>query len=188
MSSFNALLLGISDQLNSQQLEKLKFLCRTMVGKREAEKITSGLQLFCCLIERGQLKQDQTELLSQFLKEIERQDLADKLENFHTPEECTSNQPCPAEKAKLDIATNVIAENLGRTWRKLGRKLGLSESKLDSVAARYPTDLEETARELLKDWRKSRGAEALAKDLIEALRACQQNLTADKVEDRIACI
>nr|XP_057933643.1 protein FADD [Doryrhamphus excisus] len=188
MSSFNALLLGISDDLKDEQLKKLMFLCRDMVRKREAEKITSGVQLFQCLTERGELKQDKTESLSQLLRQINREDLADKLDNFHTLDECKNNQPCPTEKAKLDIATDVIAENLGRTWRTLGRKLGLTESKLDSVAGRYPPDLEETARDLLKVWRKSRGAEAHTEDLIKALRACQQNLTADKVEDRIACI
>lgn len=91
----------------------------------------------------------------------------------------------PPPSAKLDIATDVIAENLGRTWRKLGRKLGLNDVKLDSISKRHPTELEETARELLKEWRKRRGAEARTKELIEALRSCQLNLTADKVEDRL---
>ncbi|XP_057675795.1 FAS-associated death domain protein-like [Corythoichthys intestinalis] len=85
--------------------------------------------------------------------------------------------------AKLDIAANVIAENLGRNWRRLGRQLGLTETKLDSVSTRHPNDLDETARELLKEWRKNRGSEVCVKDLVRALRACHQNLTADKVED-----
>lgn len=80
----------------------------------------------------------------------------------------------------------MIAENLGRTWRKLGRKLGLSDVKLDSISKRHPTELEETVLELLKEWRKSRGAEARTEELISALRACQYNLTADKVVDRLA--
>lgn len=91
----------------------------------------------------------------------------------------------PPPLAKLDIATEVIAENLGKAWRKLGRKLGLTEVKLESISKRHPTDLEETVLELLKEWRKSRGAEARTEELIRALRACQHNLTADKVEHRL---
>lgn len=87
---------------------------------------------------------------------------------------------------KLDIASLVISENLGRSWRKLGRRLRLNEVKLESIGRRHPTDLEETALELLKEWRRSRGAEARVEELIEALRACQFNLTADKVADQLA--
>lgn len=91
----------------------------------------------------------------------------------------------PPLSAKLDIATDVIQENLGKNWRKLGRKLGLKDIKLESISRRHPTDLEETAVELLKEWRKSRGADARTEDLIAALRACQLNMTADKVEDKL---
>ena len=79
----------------------------------------------------------------------------------------------------------MIAENLGKNWRKLGRKLGFNEVKLESISLKHPTDLEETVIELLKEWRKSRGAQAQTKELIEALRGCQHNLTADKLEDRL---
>ena len=92
----------------------------------------------------------------------------------------------PLLSAKLDIVTDVIAENLGKNWRKLGRKLGLNDVKLESIGRKYPTDLEETAVELLKAWRKSRGAEARAKELIEALRECQYNMTAENVQDKLA--
>lgn len=87
--------------------------------------------------------------------------------------------------AKLDIATEVISEQLGRNWRKLGRKLGLTEVQLESISQKLPRDLEETAVELLTVWRRKRGAEAQTEELLNALRACQQNLTADKVQDRL---
>ena len=87
--------------------------------------------------------------------------------------------------AKLDDATYIIAENLGKSWRKLGRKLGLTDVKLESISRRHPTELEVTVIELLREWRKSRGAEARTKDLIKALRDCEFNLTADKVESKL---
>lgn len=80
----------------------------------------------------------------------------------------------------------MIAENLSKNWRKLGRKLGLSEVKLESISKRHPTDIEETVVEMLKEWRIHRGAEARTIDLLEALKACQYNLTADKVEEKLA--
>ncbi|XP_061671539.1 protein FADD [Syngnathoides biaculeatus] len=183
---FKALLLDISNELTSGQLDHLKFLCGTMVGKRELETINSGFKLFQCLSERGKLSQDKRELLSELLKQIHRKDLSEKLASFQSLPECADNQISETEKDKMDIATEVIVENVGRNWRKLGRKLYLSESKLDSISKRHPTDLEETARELLKEWTKIRGSEARTSDLIEALRACQHNLTADKVEERLA--
>ncbi|XP_044052673.1 protein FADD [Siniperca chuatsi] len=183
---FNSVLLEISNQLSSEQLDQMKFMCRDMIGKRELEKISTGRQLFQVLTERGRLGADNTDWLCQLLKLIQRQDLSDQLNGFERQSGNTDNQPDEAEKVKLDVATEVIAENLGRNWRKLGRKLGLNEVKLESISKRHPTELEETVVELLKEWRKSRGAEARTEELIKALRACQHNLTADKVEDRLS--
>lgn len=58
--------------------------------------------------------------------------------------------------AKLDIATKVITDNLGRKWRAYGRKLGLPEAKLDHISQKHPNDLEEQMVELLKEWQKCR--------------------------------
>ncbi|XP_040002618.1 protein FADD [Xiphias gladius] len=185
---FNAVLLEISNQLSTEQLENMKFLCRHVIGKKDTEKIRAGVTLFQFLTERGRLGEDNTEYLSELLKKIQRLDLSEKLNSFESQPGYTDNQADETEKAKLDIATEVIAENLGRAWRKLGRKLGLTDVKLESIYRRHPTELEETVVELLKEWRKSRGAEAQTKELLEALRACQYNLTADKVEDKLAAL
>ncbi|XP_026233723.1 FAS-associated death domain protein [Anabas testudineus] len=182
---FNAGLLAISDQLSSNQLDDLKFLCRDIIGKKYVETTTSGRDLFRLLTERQKLGPDNTEFLSKLLEKINRPDLSERLNSFQDQSGSNDNQPDDTEKAKLDIATDVIQENLGKNWRKLGRKLGLKDIKLESISRRHPTDLEETAVELLKEWRKSRGADARTEDLIAALRACQLNMTADKVEDKL---
>ncbi|XP_029313981.1 FAS-associated death domain protein [Cottoperca gobio] len=182
---FNSVLLDISNQLTDKQLEDMKFLCRDMVGKKELEKISSGIRLFQVLTERGKLGANNTDCLCQLLKDIHRQDLSGRIETFESPAGFNDNQPDKEERDKLDIATEVIVENMGRTWRKLGRRLGLTEVKLDSISRRHPTELEETTREMLKEWMKCRGAEARTEYLIDALRACQFNLTADKVQDRL---
>ncbi|XP_073320167.1 FAS-associated death domain protein-like [Pagrus major] len=186
-SQLNPVLLEISNDLSPEQLEKMKFLCED-IGKKELEKIDTGTKLFRVLKERRKLDHDNTAYLCQLLTEICREDLSDKLKGLIRKSGSTSYEPPETEKAKLDIATEVISENLGRNWRKLGRKLGLTDVKLESISKRHPTELEETAVELLNEWRKNRGAEARAEDLIKTLRACQFNLTADKVEYRLATL
>lgn len=188
MSSFefNAILLEISNQLTKDQLEKIKFLCKDVVGKREQENIDTGSKLFQSLTEKSKLGVDNKEYLCRLLQGIQRHDLSDKLKHFVGQPDSPNSQPDEKETAKLDLATEVITENLGKNWRKLGRKLGLTDVKLESISRRHPTELEETAMELLKEWRKNRGAEACTKELIKALRACQFNLTADKVETKLA--
>lgn len=87
--------------------------------------------------------------------------------------------------AKLDIATKVITDNLGRKWRAYGRKLGLPEAKLDHISQKHPNDLEEQVVELLKEWRKMQKAEAKTDTLIQALRSCDQNYTADLIQTEL---
>ncbi|KAM3876852.1 FAS-associated death domain protein [Diretmus argenteus] len=181
-TQFNAVLLEISNQLLSKQLADMKFLCKDVIRKRRMENIETGVQLFEVLMERGKLGEDNTEFLLSLLDGVHRQDLSEKL---NAGGGFTVNQPDEAERDKLDVATEVIAENLGKTWRKLGRKLGLSEVRLESIAKRHPTDLEETVVELLKEWRKNQGAGARVETLITALRDCQYNLTADKVVKKL---
>uniref|UniRef100_A0A3B3IHG6 Fas (tnfrsf6)-associated via death domain n=1 Tax=Oryzias latipes TaxID=8090 RepID=A0A3B3IHG6_ORYLA len=183
--TFNALLLDISNQLREEDLSKMKFLVRDHVGKRDLERIASGHGLFQALAERGHLGPENLDFLIGVLQGIPRVDLSEKLQQFAGSERAANGGPSEEETAKLNIASEVISENLGRYWRKLGRKLGLSDAKLESISKRHPTDLEETAVELLKEWRKSQRAEAQTEKLLKALRDCQFNLTADKVQDRL---
>lgn len=90
----------------------------------------------------------------------------------------------PPALAKLNIASDVIVNNVGRSWRKFGRKLGLTEVHLESIAKKHPTDLMETVVELLKMWRKIKPEEG-ENELVKALRDCDLNLTADKVEEKL---
>ena len=86
----------------------------------------------------------------------------------------------------INLAAEVIAEHLGRNWRKLARKLGLSEVKIKNIERRgQQMDLEEVAMEVVREWRSTRRGEAKAEHLLVALRACEMNLTAEKVEERL---
>ncbi|XP_055754930.1 FAS-associated death domain protein-like [Salvelinus fontinalis] len=187
MSTFNnSLLLKISGELVGDQLEKMKFLCINEIGKNRLEKMTSGLQLFMVLMERNKLGPDNTVFLVSLLRDIGRLDLADKFTNCESQYAGSPNYlPNDEEQAKLDIATEVITNQIGRKWRTYGRKLGLPEAKLDHITQKHPNNLEEQVVELLKEWRTMQKAEAKTDTLIKALRSCDKNYTADLIQTEL---
>lgn len=81
----NAVLLDISNQLSSDNLDKLKFLVRNEIGRQKLEKITTGHGLFEILAQRRLLAPDNTEFLSDRLQQIGRPDLSDTLTGSGSP-------------------------------------------------------------------------------------------------------
>lgn len=79
----------------------------------------------------------------------------------------------------------MIVEQLGRKWLQYGRKLGIAEFKLEGIQEKHPRNLEEQVRELFKEWKKARKADAKVDELIMALRTCDLNYTADLVERKL---
>ncbi|MEQ2242735.1 hypothetical protein ILYODFUR_039053 [Ilyodon furcidens] len=97
----NVVLLEISNQLNNENLESLKFLVRSQIGKQKLERIKTGLQLFEVLIERGRLASDQTDYLANLLGQIHREDLSDKLNSLEIQSGNSDNDISDAEKGKI---------------------------------------------------------------------------------------
>lgn len=81
-TDFNATLLRISDQLSKEHLDKLRFLCKDIIRKKEAENIDTGFKLFTLLMERQKLADNDTDFLCEILENINRPDLAAKLQPF----------------------------------------------------------------------------------------------------------
>ena len=77
---------------------------------------------------------------------------------------------------------DLISTEIGRDWRRMVRKLGVSDSDIDTVAEHYPRDVREQIRHLLVLWQKRIGPDASRKDIIDALRKCQRNTLATKLE------
>ncbi|XP_072516444.1 FAS-associated death domain protein [Salminus brasiliensis] len=181
MGSLKEVLLDISNGLKSDDIAKLKFLCQDHIGKKKSEEVESGIQLFELLLQRTEIGPGNTELLSQLLQRIGRNDLLEILHNYEqgsTPDDVTDKK----ELAKINIATDVIVEHLGRKWLQYGRKLGLCDGKLDGIEDKHPRNLEEKVREVIKEWKRIRKGQAKVDELIMALRTCKQNFTADLVE------
>ncbi|XP_018619109.1 FAS-associated death domain protein [Scleropages formosus] len=187
MSGWEPVLLRISEGLSPDNLEAMKFLCRNDIGKKRLETIKSGIQLFQCLSEMNKVGARDTAFLRALLEDIQRPDLVDLLEKFDRCGPPGSGElPDAKEQEKLNIATEVIVDNMGRDWRMFGRKLGISDARLDHVREKHPFNLKEQVVELLREWRAMRKAEARVEALIEALRACRLNLTADLVEKEVS--
>lgn len=98
---WNALLLEVSNNLSNEQLKQLKFLCRDTIGKRQLEKIDTGIKLFEVLSERGELGADNKDHLCQLLREIRRQDLAEKINGFESQSGLTDSQLDPEENGTV---------------------------------------------------------------------------------------
>lgn len=183
MDRFKFMLVEISKQLSSENLSTMKFLCGADIGKKKKEEITSGIQLFEYLIERALIGPHDTAYLRKLLSEQEA--LLILIDNYEQQQPVQTDLPEETELEKINCAIELISEHLGRKWIKYGRKLGITETKLDGIQEKHPRKLEEQVRELFKEWMKMRKAEAKVDELIRALRACDLNYTADVVEVKL---
>ncbi|NXS74629.1 FADD protein, partial [Pandion haliaetus] len=179
MDPFFTLLHAFSSSLSDSELSSLKFLCRGKIGKRKLESVRSGGELFTILLEQQLITSDKVAFLEGLLKSIKREDLVSRLKQF--VEEGEVNVP-DDEPDVHEKPIEVICENVGRDWKMLIRKLGISEVKMDRIVAANPFNLHEQLVQSLREWQKWKGKDAKVTDLIKALRGCNMNLVADRVE------
>ncbi|XP_009884596.1 PREDICTED: FAS-associated death domain protein [Charadrius vociferus] len=187
MDPFLTLLNAFSSSLSEPELAALKFLCRGEVTKRKLESVQSGRDLFGFLLEQQLIASDKVSFLEELLKNIKREDLVSQLKQFVEEGGVTApdDQPDVHEKRLQKAAIEIICDNVGRDWKMLMRKLDVSEVKLERIVAANPFNLHEQLLQSLREWQKWKGREAKVADLIKALRACNMNLVADKVENKV---
>ncbi|NXK75618.1 FADD protein, partial [Amazona guildingii] len=179
MDPFLKLLHFFSSRLSETEVSSLKFLLKGKIGKRKLEAAQNGEDLFDILLEQQLIASDEVSLLEGLFKTINRNDLVAELNQFVDEGEASAsdNQPDVHEKP-----FEVICENVGRDWKMLVRKLGLSEVKIDRIVAENPFNLREQLFQSLRAWQKWKGKDAKVADLMKALRGCHMNLVADIVE------
>ncbi|NXM17785.1 FADD protein, partial [Ploceus nigricollis] len=176
---FLSLQLSISLGLSDKELDHMKFLCRDEVKKGRLETCQSGVELFSRLMEQQLIARNKLGFLKELLQQISRRDLLSLVVQFEQRElHAPDDQPDEHEKP-----FDVIRDNVGREWKKLMRELGLPDVKLDKVEAAYRFDLEEEIFQALREWQKWKGKDAKVADVIKALRGCNLNLVADRVEE-----
>lgn len=82
ISNFRRFLHKISEELGSEELESLKFLCSDILTKARLEKITNAKELFVAIGEVTEGEDKQLDLLKQLFKEISRLDLESEVEKY----------------------------------------------------------------------------------------------------------
>ncbi|XP_072448925.1 FAS-associated death domain protein isoform X3 [Chiloscyllium punctatum] len=175
---FAALLNNLSQSLSRDNVDSLKFLCREMIGKRRLEAMASGLQLFQQLEELNLLGPDNTDTLSGLLSAIQRHDLQQQLDAFQQ-----RGQEPQADSGNLNVAFDIICNELGNEWRMFARKLGHKEALLQQIEYKHPRNMREQIQQSLIEWQKREREQATVDKLLSALRSCKLNMVADSVEE-----
>ncbi|XP_063253596.1 FAS-associated death domain protein [Prinia subflava] len=187
LDPLRSLLHSISAGLSAEELSDMKFLCKGKIGKRKLDAVQSGQELFSILIEQEEITRDNLKLLKELLQHNNRRDLLSLVVQFEEEEpHDPGDQPDEHEKCLLKAAIDVICDNVGREWKKLMRALGMPEVKLERIEAAYPLKLYEQLFQALREWQRWKGKDAKVADLIKALRGCNLNLVADRVEEKIS--
>ncbi|XP_054426738.1 FAS-associated death domain protein [Pteronotus mesoamericanus] len=179
MDPFLVLLHSVSTGLSSSELADLKFLCQGRLGKRKLERVESGVDLFSLLLEQNELDREHPELLRELLSSLRRQDLLRLLDDF----QAGAVDRAGPEEQDFYAAFDIICDHVGKDWRRLARQLKVSDSKIDAIEVKYPRNLTEQVRELLRVWKNMAPEHAAVSHLVQALRACRLNLVADLIEE-----
>lgn len=186
MDPFLSLLHSFSMNLSDTELSALKFLCRDKIGKRKLESVKTGNDLFTILLDQREIAREKVDFLQVMIKSIKREDLLMQLEEFMEGGHGDAvNHLDEKEKHQQKIAFEVICDNIGKNWKMLIRKLGISDTKIDRILIANPYNLQEQLMQSLREWQKWKGKEAKVADLIKALRDCKMNLVADIIEDEL---
>lgn len=171
--------------LSDNELSALKFLCLSKIGKRKLESVKTGSDLFTILLEQREIEREKVDFLQLMIKTIKREDLIMQLQEFIEGGQGDVNHLDEKEKCQQNVAFEVICDNVGKNWKMLVRRLGISDTKIDRILTANPYNLQEQLMQSLREWQKWKGKEAKVADLIKALRDCKMNLVADKVEHEL---
>ncbi|CAM4685518.1 FAS-associated death domain protein [Lepidochelys kempii] len=186
MDPFLSLLHSFSMSLSDHDLSSLKFLCLDKIGKRKLESVKTGIDLFLILLEQREIAKEKVDFLQLMIKTIKREDLIIQLQEFiEGGQGDVVNHLDETEKRQQNVAFEVICDNVGKNWKMLVRRLGISDTKIDRILTASPYNLQEQLMQSLREWQKWKGKEAKVADLIKALRDCKMNLVADKVENEL---
>jgi len=96
-NAFKYRLLQLSNALDADQLNKMKYLCG-FIGSRTLEKMNTGCDLFDVLMQRTKLSAEDTNFLADLLTKVGRPDLLDIL-NYGAAS--AQSEPSEAQRGRL---------------------------------------------------------------------------------------
>ena len=82
ISKYRKFIFSLGQQLSTENLSSLKYLLRDLLTTNQTEGINSPTDLFVLLEQRNDLGSDNCHLLKDLLRQIKRQDLVRKVEDF----------------------------------------------------------------------------------------------------------
>ncbi|XP_075693152.1 FAS-associated death domain protein [Rhinoderma darwinii] len=184
MDKFSVMLLKMSEKLDDKELEDMKFLCQKNIVKKKMELITSPIHLFRHLKELMEISEDDLSFLVKLFNTINRPDLAKEVERFQG-RQSRSSPVESSERDQLDLAFDIICDNVGKDWKKLIRTLGVTDVTMDQVIYANPNNMREQLMQCLKEWRKKKKDSATVSALVQALENCRMRLVSEKITDAI---
>ncbi|XP_041485688.1 FAS-associated death domain protein-like [Lytechinus variegatus] len=184
-------------------------------SQADVDEISDGLALITKLEQLDVLTKEKVDLVVNFLSLVNRKDLEGDLKQYEQEFITRSlagqvggpvtqpmsaqfqqnngyqsaafnsqNQPA-AMGEDLSTEFDIIVENIGRDWRQLARRLGLTEVDIECITENHSRNLREQSRQALWMWKNKHRREATRQALIATLRKCKMNYIADIVEGYI---
>ncbi|XP_001381076.1 FAS-associated death domain protein [Monodelphis domestica] len=175
----------ISCNLSKKELEDMKFFCKKDIGKKKLNEVEQAIQLFSLLMQQNLLSANNTAFLTSVLRSLKRDDLIQELAKAAGSQPGSGAPLDPAVEEQLEVTFDVLCGHVGRDWKRLVRKLGISQVDIDRIVYAHPHDLREQLYQSLLVWKKSEEKEANVSTIQKALRDCELNLVADILADKL---
>lgn len=175
---YRKMLVDLDRCLRPNELEAMKYLCSNEIPLRRREEISRALSLWEVLEEKELLSALDTRFLKTLIRDAAsgRDDLISIITAYEQ-QSATSK----VSYAGLSKDIDLVVESINyKKWRTLARRLGLSDQVIDNLAEKYQNNIQEQVHHALILW--SKGENVSRESLITALKSCEMNMTAHKIE------
>nr|XP_006815164.1 PREDICTED: p53-induced protein with a death domain-like [Saccoglossus kowalevskii] len=89
-------------------------------------------------------------------------------------------------KGDVDIAVDILSSGLlGRDWKRLARRLGLSDPEIDILESDHSRDTREQIHQMFQKWRQKNGNKATVNMLLDALEEEEIRNLAHEIKKRL---
>lgn len=121
--TFRKHLYWISNQLSSQEVENLKFMCNDMVPRRQLEHLRSGFDLFCVLEGKDLISTNNLDFLKEILETVGKDHLVGKLLNGRAIAEVGPSNTEPSAESEAHYNTTDLKSKFKIMLVKVGDEL-----------------------------------------------------------------